>query len=321
MELGTSARSAGLRTLDDLALELQRLRADADSPSYAEIAIRIGRQRQDRGVPAAEARPGRTTVYDAFRTGRRRIDPALVGEIVRALGVDEADVARWTRACRALQHPVPEPAGAEPPEPSSAVTPQAAEDAPPRPRARRMALVLVACVAINLAGRGIVEVLHLPFYLDMVGTAIAAVALGPWWGALVGLATNVAGVPLSGSASLPFAVVNVVGALVWGYGVRRFGMGRTIPRFLALSVVVALACTAFSVPILVILYGGSTGHGEDTITSTVREMSHSLVLAVLSSNILTSLGDKLISGFVALAAYDSVRVRHQGRSDSTARQA
>ncbi|HWI42157.1 MAG TPA: hypothetical protein VNS81_00955 [Nocardioides sp.] len=321
MEQHDSARSAGLRTLDELALELQRLRAAAGSPSYAEIAVRVGRQRQERGIPAAEARPGRTTVYDAFRTGRRRIDPALVAEIVRALGVDDAGVARWTQACREAQHTVPEPVGSVPPEPSSAVTPQAAEDASPRLGRRRLAVVLVACLAINLVGRGLVDALHLPLYLDMVGTAIAAVVVGPWHGALAGVLTNLGGVPISGSDSLAFAVVNVAGALVWGYGVRRFGMGRTIPRFLALSVVVALVCTTLAVPILVVLYGGSTGHGEDSITATVREATHNLVLAVLSANILTSLGDKLISGFVALAAYDAVRARHQGRSAAAVRPA
>ena len=35
--------------------------------------------------------------------------------------------------------------------------------------------------------------LKLPTFLDMIGTCVAAIVLGPWWGALVGVITNVGG--------------------------------------------------------------------------------------------------------------------------------
>src|SRR5690606_28147164 len=76
--------------------------------------------------------------------------------------------------------------------------------------------LMLGCVAVNLLGREFVDLLNLPVYLDMVGTALAAIVLGPWRGAAVGATTNLAGLFISGIASAPFAVVNVVGALVWG---------------------------------------------------------------------------------------------------------
>lgn len=66
-------------TLDALCAALGRLRAEAGSPSYAEIARRIGAARDD------GAEPGKVTVYDCFRPGRRRVDERLVGDIVLAL--------------------------------------------------------------------------------------------------------------------------------------------------------------------------------------------------------------------------------------------
>ena len=51
----------------------------------------------------------------------------------------------------------------------------------------------------------------------MIGTMVTAVILGPWWGALVGAITNIVNSFISGPISLPFALCNVVGALVWGY--------------------------------------------------------------------------------------------------------
>ncbi|HYF74648.1 MAG TPA: hypothetical protein VD864_17600, partial [Nocardioides sp.] len=129
--------------------------------------------------------------------------------------------------------------------------------------------------------------------------------LGPWRGAAVGAATNVAGVVTSGLISLPFGLVNVAGALVWGYGVRRLGLGRTLARFFSLNVLVAAACTLVAVPILV-ANGGSVDQGQDMITETFRRFGEALEVAVLLSNSVTSLADKLISGFVALVVISAL---------------
>ena len=66
-------------TLDDLAAELRRLRALVGSPSYADLARRIGTLRAERGQP--HTAPGRITVYDAFRDGR--VHTGLIPEIMR----------------------------------------------------------------------------------------------------------------------------------------------------------------------------------------------------------------------------------------------
>jgi hypothetical protein len=74
---------------------LRMLRAWAGNPSFTEIACRIARLREARGVPAAERQPARVTVYDCFRAGRRRLDIELVVDIVSTLGVDEAGTQVW----------------------------------------------------------------------------------------------------------------------------------------------------------------------------------------------------------------------------------
>ncbi|MEU5087843.1 hypothetical protein [Streptomyces sp. NPDC021356] len=90
------------RTPDELADLLRALRGWAGNPSYAELARRIGVVRAARGVPASERMPGRVTVYDCFRTGRRRIDMDLVLDIVTALGVEGPAREQWRRAVRAM---------------------------------------------------------------------------------------------------------------------------------------------------------------------------------------------------------------------------
>ena len=272
---------------DEVVHRLQEQRRRAGEPSYAELARTVTDLRTARGLDEHAARVARTTVYDAFRTGRSRVNLALVRDLAEALGATRTEVDRWVETARFL-----EPAGAVP---DTAVTELAG------PGRRLAVLFVVGCVLVNVAGRVLVDTLHLPIYLDMVGTAVVALGLGPWIGAGVGLASNALGVLSSGPASLPFGLVNAAGALVWGYGVRR-GLGRTIPRFFALGLVVALTCTLVAVPILVVGFSGSTGHGEDTIVANLQAVGENLVVSVTGANLLVSVADKTISGFLALVA-------------------
>jgi energy-coupling factor transport system substrate-specific component len=149
-------------------------------------------------------------------------------------------------------------------------------------------LVPVAA-ALNIVGGTINTALKLPTFLDMIGTAVAAIVLGPWWGALVGVITNVGGSFINGPIGIPFALANVAGALVWGYGVRSFRMGSSLPKFFLLNIIVALVVSAVAAPIVIFVFGGSTGHSSDAITS------------VFASNVIVSLADKIIAGFVGLS--------------------
>ena len=274
---------------DPLVDELQSLRRASGDPSYAEIARRIATRRAASGADEHAARVARSTVHHAFAHGRTRIDVSLVREIVGALEADPALVDVW-------------------------LSPPAAVVEHPAPHRRLIWAVMLGCVAVNLVGREFVDFFQLPFYLDMVGTAIAAIALGPWRGAAVGLATNVLGVVGSGWISLPFALVNVVGALVWGYGVHRFGMGKSLPRFFALSVTTALACSVTAVPIIVAFLGHELRIGHDAITQVVGESVDTFVVAVSFANLLTSTGDKLVSGFIALVVISALPLAWRSRT-------
>jgi tetratricopeptide (TPR) repeat protein len=93
---------AGAGTFDELSARLLLLREWAGNPSYATIRRRIGVARAARGLPRSEQEPGRTTVYDCFQPGRRRLDVELVADIVRVLLGDEARVGQWRQACQVV---------------------------------------------------------------------------------------------------------------------------------------------------------------------------------------------------------------------------
>jgi energy-coupling factor transport system substrate-specific component len=282
---------------DPLIGELHALRRRAGEPSFAELTRRIIEQRIERGQDEHAARIAKSSVHDAFRLGRSRINEALVRELVVVMDGDDEIVDQWLSRCEPSARPGA-PARPDPDDEQAAV--------PPAPSVRQVLLLAIGCILLNLAGRVFVDFLHLPIYLDMVGTAIAAIALGPWRGAAVGATTNVVGVIGSGWVSLPFVLVNVVGALAWGYGVRRGGMGRTLPRFFLLNIATAVACSVVAVPILLALYGQDFRDGHDVITELVQESIGWFPLAASISNLMTSLADKLISGFVALVAVSAL---------------
>jgi len=94
--LEETAGSLGVGSLDELCDRLRGLRVSAGSPSYTEIARRVSWLRVARGVPEAECKPGRVTIYDCFKPGRRRLDVELLVEIAEALGA--AEPGRWRQA-------------------------------------------------------------------------------------------------------------------------------------------------------------------------------------------------------------------------------
>ena len=53
-----------------------------------------------------------------------------------------------------------------------------------------IAVIVAAGILLNYFGLVLSLRLQSILYLDMTGTALAAVLLGPWWGAIVGLLSN-----------------------------------------------------------------------------------------------------------------------------------
>ena len=294
-------------SLDAIAEDLQQLRVQAGEVSYAEIVRRIGKRREAEGMDPSISRPARTTVYDVFRTGRTRINVSLVGEIVKALGCTETQSAAWEARCLAVRseasrrnEPVAVPAEPEilvPSDvPEQVELPQALAD-PKKPRY----ILLLACLAMNLLGYWLISATGFPLYLDMIGTAVAAIVCGPWVGAVVGLSTNLLGLGITGESSAAFGLVNVAGALVWGYGARAIRPGHVISKFALLNAAVAFVCSVVASILLVLIFNGETGHGSEATMNTLLAKTGSLALAVFNSNIVYSLVDKLLTGFIALA--------------------
>ena len=107
------------------------------------------------------------------------------------------------------------------------------------------------------------------------------------------------GVVPNGVSNLLFAPVNVAAALLWGYGIRSLGLGRNAVLFFLVAGVVGVVTGILATPIVLFLFGGATGHPSDLITAALA--SFGLERATLTSSVLSSVADKVVSGYVALA--------------------
>ncbi|PPF80867.1 hypothetical protein C5E07_02895 [Pseudoclavibacter sp. RFBJ3] len=311
-----SPTSLGPDSFDRIAFDLRELREASGAVSYAELVRRITDLRLGRGVHAAAAIPARSTVYNAFRAGRTRLDTELLRDIVTALGADEREADSWVRRCRDARRTAQDQALREQSRevtPAARPAPAAGEPMAPvgssTPATWAVVLLLLVCVGINLLGLFTANVFRLSAYLDMVGTAVAALALGPWHGVIVAVASSSLGFVVGDPETLSFLPVNIVGALVWGYGVRRFGMGSGLVRFLALNLIAALACALVAAPVVATLFDAEGGHASKVSVLSLEAMSVPFMAAVFSANIVTSVMDKLLTGCVALGIFAVLRGR------------
>jgi hypothetical protein len=102
---------------------------------------------------------------------------------------------------------------------------------------QEVAVILACAVLLNFISLALSTRLTSILYLDMTGTAIAALLLGPWYGAIAGLVSNglVNWVLYPGSHGdfvvFPWAIVNITGGLLWGY----FGRSASFASFMSMK--------------------------------------------------------------------------------------
>ena len=168
--------------------------------------------------------------------------------------------------------------------------------------ATQAVMIVALCAALDVFGGFAAKTLAIPVvYLDTIGTFVAAVVLGPWWGAAAGATYNVAASLTFDPGTWPFGVVSIVVAVLWGYGIRRLGLGRSAWSFFGLGIVVAVASAVAASPIVLWLYGGATGSASDAITFLFEFVGLDQGLSVFFSNLVSNSADKLIAGSVGLA--------------------
>lgn len=163
-----------------------------------------------------------------------------------------------------------------------------------------LALLLIPiAVAINFAGGQLASVLKIPLYLDTIGTIFVAMLCGPWVGGLAGLVTNLV-LGIANPIFIPFAIVNVAVGLVTGFLARK-NMFSIWWKWIISMVLMALASIITAAPIVVLMFGGVTSSGTSLITATLMATGSNIWSAVISTELVFTVLDRIISFFIVFA--------------------
>ena len=157
---------------------------------------------------------------------------------------------------------------------------------------RKMCVVALAIV-LNVIGGQIALMLHLPIYLDSMGTIMIAMLYGPVYGMLPPLLYGlVMGFTLD-IYSLYFMPVGLMLGLVTGLVSRYFSLKKW--RMIPGAMLITVPGTIVSSIITAVLFGGITSSGSTVIVQVLNKAGLGLTASVFIVQILTDYLDRLLS--------------------------
>ncbi len=162
--------------------------------------------------------------------------------------------------------------------------------------AARISTIAVAIV-INYVGGQLALLLHLPIYLDSIGTILAACLYGPAWGVLPPLFSGLVMAFTGDIYSLYFAPVGMILGAMTGLVARRSrsfsSRGRT--RLLLDALFITLPGTIVSSIINAAVFGGVTSSGSSLLVQLLAHTPLGLTGSIFAVQILTDYLDRLVS--------------------------
>ena len=157
---------------------------------------------------------------------------------------------------------------------------------------RKMCVVALAIV-LNVIGGQIALMLHLPIYLDSMGTIMIAMLYGPVYGMLPPLLYGlVMGFTLD-IYSLYFMPVGLMLGLVTGLVSKYFSLKKW--RMIPGAMLITIPGTIVSAVITAVLFGGITSSGSTVIVQVLNKAGLGLTASVFIVQILTDYLDRLLS--------------------------
>ncbi|CEG25791.1 CD3073 family putative ECF transporter S component [Bacillus sp. B-jedd] len=151
------------------------------------------------------------------------------------------------------------------------------------------------CIALNVVLGTIVSWMKIPLlFLDTIGTVLMAVLFGPWWGALVGVLTNIVMGVTTGPTAIFFGLVNVAIAIVVGFAARRFDFTKWYTA-LVTGFILSIVAPLIGTPIAVAVFGGLNGSGMDLVVLWLRSAGESIFASTFISRITGNFVDKIVT--------------------------
>jgi energy-coupling factor transport system substrate-specific component len=167
-------------------------------------------------------------------------------------------------------------------------------------------------IAINLVIGQLVSILHLPIFLDSIGTVLVAVLCGPWAGALTGILANVVGGLVVDPGFLPFAPVAGVIGFVAGW-LAIAGWFRSWWNLVLAGVVITVALSVVASPIKIAVYGGITPNAVGAVTTFLLAAGQDFITSVLTVIVVSNLVDKILTNVIVVLILRGLPARYLNR--------
>lgn len=172
-----------------------------------------------------------------------------------------------------------------------------------------MAVLLIpVCVAINMVGFQLAQILRLPIYLDTIGTVLVGIIAGPWIAILTGFLTNCINA-IFNPVYLPYSVVSIAIGLTAAI-LSKKKMFTSWGKIFISGVIISLVATVTASPITVILFGGITGSTGSMITAGFLATGHKIWTAVFSAQFITEIVDKQLCVFICVLIVRRISSRY-----------
>lgn len=163
---------------------------------------------------------------------------------------------------------------------------------------------LALCGVINIVGSIIALFLHLPIYLDTIGTILAAAITGPIYGMIPGLLSGIIGFLTTDPFALYYIPVQLAVGIMTGLIFSRIYQKK---RFLPLgAAAITLPGTILSSIITVLLFGGITSSGSSLFVQLFHQFGLNLTLSVVLVQLFTDYLDRFLALTIVLVVYSSM---------------
>lgn len=162
----------------------------------------------------------------------------------------------------------------------------------------QMTLIAFGAV-INIIGGNLALFLHLPVYLDSIGTVLLAGLLGPVCGSLTGMISGVISGITTDVYALYFIPVQIVTGVLSGILFRREPLKKS--EMIMGAAGVSLPGTCISAVISAFVFGGVTSSGSSILVALLHKMGMHMVASIVLVQAVTDYADRLISIGIAAA--------------------
>ena len=163
-------------------------------------------------------------------------------------------------------------------------------------------LTIPICVAINVVGDQIVQLLKLPIFLDVIGTVLMAMLAGPWPAAVTGILTNLCMGITDNPTLIPFAITSAACGIAAGLFARKKWFSAQKWKLIIIVLVLDLVTICTASPITIFAFGGVSGNGGQSVAiAGLLASGANIIEAVVGTDFWINLIDRALAMVIAFA--------------------